>query len=1418
MSVSGSPIPTSISTSTTTSTSSSAASISALELNNPASPSTLTSNSTSNPCSAVASPHQKEIISRDDASSPSLSSSPSSSSATQPSTPVHASNCTNMALLTTTMTPTSPSSVNHHQHHIMHSESIPSKNNKLNTKLHAPLTPPELDLANSHTTTHHVRLFQVFSSSQPPSSVNSAIKDTINTTESSSTNNRDSNSLSKAQIVSPNMNMSSSQAIKVACSTNTPNPLQTTNVYINGLPPNFKAEQLYALASQFGTVLSCRTFTRQLSDHPSGYGFVLFDTIDSAQQCIEVLRSHHNLHPTFAKQAHKINRITADPNDMSPTSTDSPSTQTSSVNAQLYKGTMGSPITPTSIEDATGAEIYIEGLPITIDVPTLRVLLAPHAVKNSRFFADTRVQPPQLVASVKLESQAAAGDVRARLHGRTIRGYSNCLQVYFGNEFALRLASTQITSPQANSMIGSKISIPSGLPTSTVEDPFADSEDPFVISLAKSPKVQYMSPPSHVRFTKGQNIISPGTPRPQAGLQQQLSHPEFSNQNTDQFVIPPQLQPLSTTLNELQAQLDNLKPLLLGYNQSNAISQFATTSPLLNQQSNSYNDAHNNFPSSHNAFQSQARQNGNATTNLRSPDATSMTTMRTNGKMINGNQLNPLAHTYSLSNAVVGTGNGFKHYRVDSSALPNATQCQMPSGYAGSIPVNRPGILNNTLFMWALENTPGSLTNESSDAGTVLTWFQSPWAIWLNGGPGSSSLIGLFLEASGSLVYPIRVNLSGSKLFQHGPCLITNEFSLASNPSSLHTLFDVVYIDQPVGTGFSTSSAKGFIVDEDEMGRDFMGFLTNLVAVFPSLATRPLYLIGESYAGTYIPYITKAYFGMEKPPVKIQHTVIGDGTIQAVDPAEMIPIPALIETYPQLVDFDIEVYKYFREQSHLCGYDVNLTFPQKEQLPPTRPAFIDDGNVFATTARAAQKNMDKFRQMVKAGRVTSDLSKRDGSEERKREFQTKVGELKRSPVLSISRRDLSARAAPGTIDSWYECDLFDEIIDYALNFTAPWNRTGSFDGFDVYAVPDALIPEAPTSNPSTPTTFLTDKKTVAALHAPVVQPWMDSVDYPFNNSLDVPPDANVFGDSSRPPVEFLTDLATNASHQGIRMTFLSGQTDSVLPSYGTIGMLHELNVKIFHLNLQKLAAIQNFTFGGTRGFTKVPSTRWYSDDEFGGIVHQERNVTFALFNLAGHLLASWQPKHYKSFIRDFVLNKNINGTLDSSGKPIGEQQPLNHALNLPAEHDAIFTGSGTTMGSTVWPSATIAAWDSAIAPFITSTTPATTTSDTTNGFTPLISTIPFKTLICLLLAGGLMLFTIKSTIQQSIRSPFLEELLIIPSELRGQIRASRLDFENTYLALLASSNIRAIDASLSEEHIPVIKYFLSLPERPGFGA
>ncbi|KAJ7214337.1 hypothetical protein GGX14DRAFT_696599 [Mycena pura] len=76
---------------------------------------------------------------------------------------------------------------------------------------------------------------------------------------------------------------------------------KTPNVYINGLPPNFPEDQLFALAAPFGSVRSVRSFTRHVGDAETGYGFVLFDDIASAERCINSLRRYRNLHPTFSK-------------------------------------------------------------------------------------------------------------------------------------------------------------------------------------------------------------------------------------------------------------------------------------------------------------------------------------------------------------------------------------------------------------------------------------------------------------------------------------------------------------------------------------------------------------------------------------------------------------------------------------------------------------------------------------------------------------------------------------------------------------------------------------------------------------------------------------------------------------------------------------------------------------------------------------------------------------------------------------------------------------------------------------------------------------------------------------------------------------------------------------------------------------
>lgn len=121
-----------------------------------------------------------------------------------------------------------------------------------------------------------------------------------------------------------------------------------------------------------------------------------------------------------------------------------------------------------------------------------------------------------------------------------------------------------------------------------------------------------------------------------------------------------------------------------------------------------------------------------------------------------------------------------------------------------------------------------------------------PLVLWLNGGPGCSSLgVGAFSENG-----PFRPK---------GEALVRNQFSWNIEANML-------YLESPIGVGFSystdTSSYEG--VNDKITARDNLVFLQNWFIKFPEYRNRSLFIVGESYAGHYVPQLAELMLQFNK--------------------------------------------------------------------------------------------------------------------------------------------------------------------------------------------------------------------------------------------------------------------------------------------------------------------------------------------------------------------------------------------------------------------------------------------------------------------------------------------------------------------------------------------------------------------------
>jgi len=172
----------------------------------------------------------------------------------------------------------------------------------------------------------------------------------------------------------------------------------------------------------------------------------------------------------------------------------------------------------------------------------------------------------------------------------------------------------------------------------------------------------------------------------------------------------------------------------------------------------------------------------------------------------------------------------------------------------------------------------GFVEVEKNTESNLFYWFfrqeqqteDSALVFWINGGPGSSSMLGNFIE--------------------NGPLKLVKD---ANGQTRVHSLdgqswtavANMVFVDQPVGVGYSYGHKK--VTEMKQIGEDIIKFFQGFYKKYPDMKQRKLYISGESYAGKYLPGIASAIidFNQDAQPdekLNLEGVIIGNGFVDPI--------------------------------------------------------------------------------------------------------------------------------------------------------------------------------------------------------------------------------------------------------------------------------------------------------------------------------------------------------------------------------------------------------------------------------------------------------------------------------------------------------------------------------------------------------
>ncbi|THG97171.1 hypothetical protein EW026_g4786 [Hermanssonia centrifuga] len=246
---------------------------------------------------------------------------------------------------------------------------------------------------------------------------------------------------------------------------------------------------------------------------------------------------------------------------------------------------------------------------------------------------------------------------------------------------------------------------------------------------------------------------------------------------------------------------------------------------------------------------------------------------------------------------------------VDGTKLPDVNFDAGPS-WSGLMPISADPHETRKLFFWFWPTT------NASNANDLL--------FWTNGGPGCSSLEG-FLQENGPISWS------------------WGQAAPTPNQWSWTSLANVLWVEQPVGTGFSQGAPS--ISNDDELAEQATGFLEQFLDTFSELKGSNFFVSGESYAGFYVPYIANWIYEHPGLELNLQGIWVADPSLSWGLVQQDIPALRFAQAHKDLFPFNASFYAQLQNISDTCGYtdylDKFVTYPPAGQLPLPAGATID---------------------------------------------------------------------------------------------------------------------------------------------------------------------------------------------------------------------------------------------------------------------------------------------------------------------------------------------------------------------------------------------------------------------------------------------------------------------------------------------